>query len=290
VEPAPSLAVAARAARLLGWTPASWRPIGGGYTPAARYVASAAGERAFVKVATTPLTAEHLRREGFVYERLGGPFMPGFIGWEDHEREPILVIEDLSQASWPPPWKERSPDAVLEQIDAMHATPAQLRSFSAVHGAVPRGWATVAQAPGPFLALGLTSREWLVRALPKLTQAEAACPVEGASIAHFDLRSDNICFSRGRAIFIDWGEACLSNAKFDLGFWLPSLAFEGGPRPQTILPNEPEIAAKVSGFFAAHAGLPAVPGAPFVRRVQREQLTTSLPWACAALRLGSPLS
>lgn len=105
-------------------------------------------------------------------------------------------------------------------------------------------------------------------------------------MTHFDLRSDNICMSRTGAKFIDWAEACLGNLAVDLGFWLPSLNYEGGPPPEELLPNAPDVAAWVSGFFAARAGLPNIPDAPFVRRVQREQLSTALPWVARALTLG----
>ena len=110
------------------------------------------------------------------------------------------------------------------------------------------------------------------------------------SVCHFDLRSDNICLTATGAKFVDWSDACLGNPRLDLGFWLPEiLCFEGGPLPETILPDAPEVAAWVSGYFAARAGLPNVPDAPFVRRVQREQLTTALPpWVARALKLGDP--
>lgn len=87
---------------------------------------------------------------------------------------------------------------------------------------------------------------------------------------------------------MDWNLACLSNGRLDLGFWLPSLAFEGGPEPEAILPDAPEVAAWVSGFFAARAGLPEIADAPRVRLVQRQQLTTALPWAARALGLPPP--
>ena len=51
------------------------------------------------------------------------------------------------------------------------------------------------------------------------------------------------------------------------------------------MPGAPEVAALVSGFFASRAGLPIIPDAPFVRRVQREQLSTALPWVQRALGL-----
>jgi thiamine kinase-like enzyme len=281
----PSPVVAARAAALLGWTPTSWREVVGGYTPAARFVAARGAERAFVKVATTPLTAAFLRREGFVYERLTGAFMPRFIGWQDDESSPILVIEDLSEANWPPPWDGASVETVLAQIDALHASSAPLRSRPDVYGRDEGGWERVARDPAPFLSLGLASRERLVRALPPLREAEATCPLDGSSVCHFDLRSDNICLTRGEVRFVDWPAACLGNPQLDLGGLLPSLCFEGGPLPEDLLPDAPQVAAWVSGYFAARAGLPGVPDAPFVRRVQREQLTTALPWVARALKL-----
>jgi aminoglycoside phosphotransferase (APT) family kinase protein len=104
-------------------------------------------------------------------------------------------------------------------------------------------------------------------------------------LTHWDLRSDNICIGNNAALFVDWNLACLSNPTLDLGFFLPSLAYEGGPAPERILPDAPEVAAWVAGFFAARAGLPTIPDAPFVRRVQRQQLETALPWAIRALNL-----
>ncbi|HEX4198015.1 MAG TPA: aminoglycoside phosphotransferase family protein [Caulobacteraceae bacterium] len=282
----PSAQLRSRAATRLGWTPEAWRAVAGGYTPAARYRVSAGGRKAFVKAATTPLTGDMLRREAFAYQRVRAAFMPKLLGWEDHPTEPVLIIEDLSGATWPPPWDARCLDAALAGIDAMHRTPADLHPMAEAHTSAKRGWATVAENPAPFLALGMASSDWLTRSLPRLIEAEAQCRLDGPALCHFDLRSDNMCIAGSGVKFIDWAEACLGDARLDLGFWLPSLAFEGGPKPQEILPDAPDVAAWVSGFFAALAGLPDIPGAPFVRRVQREQLSTALPWAVDALGLG----
>lgn len=70
---------------------------------------------------------------------------------------------------------------------------------------------------------------------------------------------------------------CLSNPRLDLGFWLPSLAYEGGTEPEKILPDAPEVAGRVGGRFASRAGLPRIIDAPRVRAVQRRQLGTALP-------------
>jgi len=95
-----------------------------------------------------------------------------------------------------------------------------------------------------------------------------------------------MCVARdGSVKIIDWNLACRSNPKLDLGFWLPSLQLEGGSPPEAILPNAPEIAAWVSGFFASRAGLPQIPDAPGVRGIQLDQLRFALPWAVRELRL-----
>jgi hypothetical protein len=67
-----------------------------------------------------------------------------------------------------------------------------------------------------------------------------------------------------------------------------SLEAEGGPPPETLLPDRPDVAAWVSGYFASRAGLPPIPDAPQVRTVQRQQLAPALAWVSRALALPSP--
>jgi hypothetical protein len=178
---------------------------------------------------------------------------------------------------------------MLDAIGLMHGTHADLPTYAVRHGdGHGLGWTMVAARPAAFLSLGLVSADWLGHALPALMEAEAACVTTGTALTHWDLRSDNMCVTAEGAMFIDWSGACLSNPALDLGAWLPSLAFEGGPRPDDILPRAPQVAAWVCGYFAARAGEPDIPEAPFVRRVQREQLSTALPWAARALGLPEP--
>lgn len=284
-EDVPRRELASRIERLLGARVESYRRVEGGYTPALRLLCATAGASFFVKAGTTPLTAQNLNREIRVYNCLTGDFMPRLVAYESHESEPILVLEDLSAHHWPPPWDERRVALTLAQINALHDTPAPLETYAEVHGTLDANWAVVAADPGPFLSLGVADEKWLAAALPSLLRYEESCPTAGASLTHWDLRSDNICITPGRAVFIDWNGACLSNPRLDLGFWLPSLAYEGGPEPEKILPDAPEVAARVSGFFAARAGLPGISDAPRVRWVQRRQLETALPWAARALDL-----
>jgi aminoglycoside phosphotransferase (APT) family kinase protein len=111
-------------------------------------------------------------------------------------------------------------------------------------------------------------------------------------VLHFDVRSDNLCLIEDRALFVDWNHACIGNPVLDTASWLPSLEAEGGPAPEEVLaPDTPglaEIAALLAGYFCARAGLPEIPQAPHVRRLQREQAGTALPWAARMLGLPPP--
>jgi hypothetical protein len=214
--------------------------------------------------------------------------MPAVKGMGDIEDMPFILLEDLSHGRWPPPWNEPSVAAVLRTIRAVHDYRCRDPAIAAAPPMVSAGWRQVAADPEPFLNLKLVSREWLDLCLPELMAAECACQTEGESLTHFDLRSDNLCISNGMVKLIDWAEARLANPDLDIGLWLPSLHFEGGPPPEAVLHDQPEIASWVSGYFAAHAGRPDIPDAPQVRRVQREQLSTALPWVVRALQLPQP--
>ena len=108
----------------------------------------------------------------------------------------------------------------------------------------------------------------------------------GNDFLHLDLRSDNICFARDRAILVDWNWACAGSGQFDLASWLPSLHAEGGPLPDLLLPDAPEMAAALSGFWAAQSGSHAAGSR--LQSLNLMQLQSALPWACRALGLTSP--
>jgi len=284
-ESVPGRELAGRIERLIGARVESYRRVEGGYTPALRLLCRTAGGSFFAKVGTTPPTCRFLNREIHVYQQLRADFMPRLFASEESETEPVLVIEDLSSQHWPPPWDEQQVELTLAQIRALHETPASLETFAQAHGEMEGNWHAVAEDPLPFLSLGMADALWLEAALPSLIESEESCSTAGDSLTHLDLRSDNICLASGRAVFVDWNHACLSNPGLDLGFWLPSLAYESGIEPEKILPDAPEVAAFVSGFFAARAGLPLISDAPRVREVQRRQLATALPWVVRALDL-----
>ena len=286
-----------RIERALGWRPTSFRPATadrGTSDAAARWIVARGDaapdgrSSAFVKIGTTPVTADWFRTEHRNYGALRGWFLPNVLGFDDDGERPALALEDLSGADWPPPWTGRRVDAVLDALSAIHrARPPDHLARLEVDGG--EDWRKVAADPGPFLALGLCSAAWLAAALPLLGEAAAAAPLAGDALVHLDIRSDNLCFRDGRAIVIDWNHARLANPDVDVAFWLPSLHAEGGPAPDTILPDAPGLAAWVAGFFCAHAGGSPIPDAPHVRPLQVRQSRTALPWAARALGLPPPI-
>jgi thiamine kinase-like enzyme len=278
-----------RIERALGWRPKHWAPASrrtGGAT-AARLLVSSDDERAFVKLGNTELTAGCFRREHQNYLALAGPFLPRLLGFSDDGMVPVLALEDLSEATWPPPWDDERVHQVLEAAALVHAHPVPPH-LAALTKEYRDDWDEVASDPRPFLALKVCSAAWLERALPALSAAARAAPIQGSALLHLDARSDNLCFRDGRAVIIDWDSPMVGNPDVDIAFWLPSLAAEGGPQPEAILPAAPELAAWAAGYFCARAGGPPIPEAPHVRPLQLSQARTALPWAARALGLLAP--
>lgn len=277
-----------RVSRLAGADVLALRRIkGGGYAASFRAVAELAdGRTVFVKAGAEEVTSGFLRDELRVYAELSGPFMPELVGMDDGE-PPLLVLEDLRTGHWPPPWDEPSIAAVRETLAAVAATPppAWLPPITDEADSMLGGWREVERSPEPFLALGVCSAQWLERALSVLRDAAETASIGGESLLHLDVRSDNICLAERGAVLVDWNWAHVGNPALDVAFWLPSLADEGGPRPDELLPEAGGLTAVVAGFFAARAGLPAPPTAPHVRAVQLSQLRIALPWAARALDL-----
>jgi hypothetical protein len=278
----------ARVERVLGTQAESWQPVAyRGWSRAEHWTIQLAdGTRAFAKVASIDPHPGWLRQERAVYDLVAGPFMPGFVGWEDGDR-PLLVLEDLTtDAHWPPPWRRGDVEAVLATLSEVAAVrPAGLPAFPDPW----LNWTAVADDPQPFLSLGIASRAWLEAALPVLVAAEERLPLAGAALVHGDVRSDNLCIRDGHAVLVDWNFAMVGNPASDVALWLPSLTLEGGPQPDALADDAVAgFSVLVAGFFAAHAGLPPPEGAPRVRGFQLAQLEVALPWACRVLGIEPP--
>lgn len=278
-----------RAGSLLGARPIGWQHMPRGYTAAARWLVTLEdGRRAFIKKATGIDSAVWLRAEWDIYSRIEARFMARVLAWEDGPH-PMLALEDLSRAYWPPPWRNGMVESVLDTLDQVaKLTPPP--GLPALKEQIPsaEGWEQVASDPAPFLRLGLCSTSWLEAALPALIAAEESAPLAGDALVHCDVRSDNLCLDGDRVVLVDWNWACIGNPKVDVAGWLPSLHAEGGPRPENILPDEPGLAAWLSGLWASQAGLPEPFAGARIREVQLRQLRVALPWVTSSLGLPAP--
>src|SRR5712691_1865888 len=103
-------------------------PVGRRYVPGSGYGTNTAkwsvdlddGRRVFVKRALDDVATGWLRDEVRVYASVAGSFLPRFVGWHDAAGETLLVIEDLGDAYWPPPWSPDQISAVLATLDSVH--------------------------------------------------------------------------------------------------------------------------------------------------------------------------
>jgi hypothetical protein len=289
----PSGADIERVTRAIGARPAAWRPAAGHAAPSnRRWVADLpGGTSVFVKIAAYDYTADWLRNEHENYVALDGhPHVPRLLGWDDDGESPVLAIEDLSQARWPPPWTDGDIGAVHAALDAVHATAPPRPDVSPLTHLpdLRDGWAEVGRDPGPFLEVGFASATWIDAQLDALHAAARRAPLEGTALLHLDVRSDNLCLIGSQVRFVDWNMACAGNPTFDLAAWLPSLSDEAGIEPWQILPDQPEIAAMLAGYFCCRAGLPPIPQAPHARPLQRSQGHVALRWAARELDLPPP--
>ena len=189
---------------------------------------------------------------------------------------------------------DRRVDQVLAQIAAMpcHARPPGTRSLRSTRRAALAGRPSPPTL-SPFLSVRPRRRP-LVGGGPGLSliEAEARCPTAGGQPDALGPAEVTTSASVNTArSSVDWNFACSNSVVWTLGFWLPSLGLEGGPSPEQILPVRARgRGLGVRGFFGGpRAGLPVIlDAASHVRTVQRQQLTTALPWAVRASRSAYP--
>lgn len=247
-------AIPATAVRLLeihfrSEQPAQVTVVSRGHTPVVRLrVKFQRGGSLFAKIATDHEWIELLRAERDFYTHVHASYLPKYLGYLEGSDCAVLLLEDLSRQRWPPPWSPVTIQAVCKVINEIADTepPPWVKTTSR---SGPLNWSLVAESSAPFLSLGLCSAAWLEKALPTLIRAEENADYQGNQLTHMEIRSDNLCLRNGKVIVIDWDSAALWHPRGELANWLPSLHAEGGPAPEELLPNEPELAALLSGYW-----------------------------------------
>ena len=159
-----------------------------GYTPAERWVTQFSdGSSAFVKGAVDESTAGWRRAEHRAYSTIEARYLAESLGWDDDgDDEPVLLLEDLSAAYWPPPWRHGDVELILDALAEVRKTPPPAW-VPAQDRETLTGWPAVAEDPQPFLSLGLCSEAWLNEALPDLAAAEGDAKIDGDALVHINL-------------------------------------------------------------------------------------------------------
>jgi aminoglycoside phosphotransferase (APT) family kinase protein len=271
----------------------------GGFSPgvAARLILDN-GSRAFVKAVgdINPESPGIHRAEARIAAALPAVTPAArLLGFIDAGGWVILMFEDIDGTLPAQPWQPAELSRVLAAMGALAASlsPAPIEAPPAATRVVRLGqsWQLVAEA----LAAGTddlaAADPWARGNLGALVELEHgfAAAVEGTSLAHGDIRADNILLTPDRVVFVDWPWACLSQPWFDLVGMLPSVAMQGGPEPETVLETHPlaagadpqaitTVVAALAGFWTYLGRQPDPPGLPTVRAFQRAQAGVTLDW------------
>jgi len=281
--------------RLLGGQVLAATTQPGGFSPGiAARVVLAHGRRAFVKAVgdTNPDAPKLHRAEARIAAALPPTApAPRLLGVIDSGGWVVLAFEDVDGRLPAQPWRTDELARVLAATGdlARTLTPAPIDAppAAARFHTLGRGWRLLAED-----AESLAGADPWVRAhLTELASLERGWDgaVSGGTLAHGDLRADNILLTREQVVFVDWPWACLAPPWFDLVAMLPNVVMNGGPAPEDILAAHPAAAeadsaavttvvAALAGTWTYLGGRPDPPGLPTVRAFQRAHAAVALRW------------
>ncbi|MEU2246282.1 aminoglycoside phosphotransferase family protein [Streptomyces sp. NPDC019224] len=286
---------------ILGAPVVEARTQNGGFSPGvAARVRLADGGRAFVKAVSAevnPDSPDMHRAEARLTACLPARApVPRLLGSYDDGGCVALVLEDIDGRQPGVPWDRSELDRVLAAVGDLAGllTPAPADVPSATWGksSLFDGWRTLHAA-------GDTARlhPWAAGRLAALAELETGWEeaATGDTLAHGDLRADNILLTEDRVVFVDWPHAVRAAPWFDLLVMLPCVAAqgyasaEGGPGPEALFTAHPlgrdadpeavtAVLAAVAGYFAERALRPDPPGLPTLRAFQAAQGAAALDW------------
>lgn len=263
------------------------------------------GRGVFVKAVSpeqNPESPDLARREIRAAAALPAGVPAPHLLWSDDDGDWVLLGFEVAPGR-PPllPWEPAELRQVLDALRALAAAePVPGHDLPCTADQLAddfQGWSRLAAGPAADLepldgwadGTGTWAREHLDLLVGWESAALAAC--EGTALVHGDLRADNVLIDHdhGRVALIDWPHASVGAPWLDLAFMLPSVAMQGGGRPQDLFWAEPVAAgveperlraavAGLAGYFAHGALQPAPLGIPNLRRFQQAQAEQAVAW------------
>jgi Ser/Thr protein kinase RdoA (MazF antagonist) len=215
--------------------------------------------------------------------------VPRLLWSHDEDGWVALGFEDVDGRHPYEPWTENDLGVVVSALTRMSAdlTPAPIDTGETASDALLgnlNGW-QIALARGEDRL-----DSWIRNNLERLAELEAQAPdaAEGNTLLHFDIRADNVLISDERVYVIDWPWARTGAAWVDWVAFAPSVAMQGGPKPEALLhkfdvgPVAPKaidaVLCSLAGYFAIQALAPAPPGLPTLRAFQAAQGREAIGW------------
>lgn len=283
--------------RILGSPVVEAKGQQGGLSPGtADRVLTAAGQRAFVK-AVSPQLNEHSpgihRKEAIVAAALpAGIPAPSLIGTYDDGEWVALVLSDVEFRHPHIPWRAVELRLVLDALlqIARQPLPPELSRLPTLESELVdpfRGWTRIRRNPPN------DCDPWILQNLDRLERLaeQGLLDVAGASLAHTDLRADNIIITTTNgAVLVDWPWAAVGAAWVDAITVLVNVrVFDHAFDVDEMLASHDVFttsdATKVNGFlsglaayFIDSARQPPPPGLPTVRAFQQQQGEAVIHW------------
>lgn len=251
------------------------------------------GRRVFLKAVSqeaNPDTHDIHRREARILASLPQRVPAPRLLWSFDELGWVaLCLQDIDGRHPHEPWTDGDLELVVASVEKMsrELTPTPVETEQNV----PEFFERTVNGWGVALRRGEDRLDpWIGRSLARLAELEALAPeaVVGESLVHCDVRADNLLIEDDHVYVLDWPWARVGAAWIDLVAMAPSVAMQGGPRPEEFLSRLDmrgvpasaidAVVCSLAGYFTVRALEPAPQGIPTVRAFQAAQGREAVAW------------
>lgn len=278
----------------------------GGFSPGlASRLGLADGRRVFAKAIHSgrdPHAPSLYRREIQVNQRLPLQAPAPRLRWSIDDGDWVmLVFDDVAGHTPAQPWQQHELERVVATLagmaDALTPAPACTVPASEDLAVAYSSWRRLSTGESAARVEALPT--WARENLPLLTDLEKdwAAAAAGDTLAHTDLRADNMLITRERVVLVDWPYAVAAAPWLDLLMLLPSVA-ASSPQvdPEQVWRHYPHacgveadavnsVLAALAGDYLTQCQRPAPPNIPTLRAHQHTKGHTVLQWLRARLKV-----